>query len=361
MAKMNPRVLLSVALLLVATSVLLTGFTANAASSAASYCYWDSATKQNICVSGTSWFSQPTTSQLPNCPNCPNYSNCPPTQGQWTYVYQQNYQQQTTCLENSKISSYPSYRNYQVPTSQLPNCPYPNYQNYPNCPNYQVPAPQLPKCPNYPNYYYGYPNCPNYQVPTSKLPNCPNYPNYSNYPNCPNYQVQTSQLPKCPNYPNYYYGYYPSHGYEDPITTQTVTATATSYSTVTQTSEVTSTTAIPATVTVTSSATVTSTTTTGDTTSATVTTTATTRDTTAEMLYGSLMAVFLALFLATLVLLVASRSRGSKGSNPRSSQAAVAASGPAYIATSHKCSACGTEVDLGTKFCGNCGAQLRAK
>jgi hypothetical protein len=97
------------------------------------------------------------------------------------------------------------------------------------------------------------------------------------------------------------------------------------------------------------------------TTSATVTTTATTSDTTAEMLYGSLMAVFLALFLATLVLLVGSRSRGSKGSNPQTSQAAIAASGPAYIATSHKCSACGAEVDPATKFCGNCGAQLKAK
>jgi uncharacterized OB-fold protein len=79
------------------------------------------------------------------------------------------------------------------------------------------------------------------------------------------------------------------------------------------------------------------------------------------MLYGSLMAVFLALFLATLVLLVASRSRRSKGSSAQPSQAAVAALAPAYIATSHKCSACGTEVDPGTKFCGNCGAQLKAK
>jgi membrane protease subunit (stomatin/prohibitin family) len=99
------------------------------------------------------------------------------------------------------------------------------------------------------------------------------------------------------------------------------------------------------------------------TTSATVTTTATTRDTTAEMLYGWLMAVFLALFLGTLVMLVVPRFRGSKGSNPQPSQAAIAApaSTQAHIATSHKCSACGTEVDPGTKFCENCGAQLRAK
>jgi hypothetical protein len=94
-----------------------------------------------------------------------------------------------------------------------------------------------------------------------------------------------------------YYSPTPSYGYEVATTTQTVTAT--SYSTVTQTSEVTSTTtSIPVPMTVT--------------TSATVTTTTTTTDTTAEMIYGSLMAVFLALFLATLVLLVGSRSRGSK-------------------------------------------------
>jgi membrane protease subunit (stomatin/prohibitin family) len=97
------------------------------------------------------------------------------------------------------------------------------------------------------------------------------------------------------------------------------------------------------------------------TTSATVTTTATTRDTAAEMLYGSLMAVFLALFLATLVLLVGSRLRGSKGSSPQSSQAAITAPAQAHIATSYRCSACGTDVARGAKFCGNCGAQLKAK
>jgi hypothetical protein len=97
------------------------------------------------------------------------------------------------------------------------------------------------------------------------------------------------------------------------------------------------------------------------TTSATVTSTATTRDTTAEMLYGSLMAVFLALFLATLVLLVGSRLRGSQASNLQSLQATIAAPAQAHIETSHKCSACGTEVAPGTKFCGNCGAQLKAK
>jgi hypothetical protein len=79
------------------------------------------------------------------------------------------------------------------------------------------------------------------------------------------------------------------------------------------------------------------------------------------MLYSSLMAVFLALFLATLVLLVASRSRGSKGSYPQSLQTAITAPAPARIAPSQKCSACGTYADPGTKFCGNCGAQLKAK
>jgi hypothetical protein len=286
----NPRVVLSVILLLAATSVLFTGFTANAATSPASYCYWDPVIKENVCVSEPSEFSQLTTSQqtsqLPNSPNYPNYQNYPPTrftasataapwnaeyspwyttstQGHWTYLYQQ----QTTCLCN------PSY----------PNCPcYPSY-------------------PSYPHHHY---------------------------------------------YPGYGYAYSPGYGYE--VATTTETATAMSYSTVTETSEVTSTTtSVPEPVTVT--------------TSATVTSTATTTDTTTEMLYGSLMAVFLALFLATLVLLVGSRLRGSKGSNPQSSQAAIAAPAPAYVATSHKCSACGTDVDPGTKFCGNCGAQLKAK
>jgi hypothetical protein len=247
MGKMNPKVVLSVLLLLAATSVLFTGFTATAATSAASFCYWDPATKQNVCLSG---FTQSTTSQ---------------------------------------------------------------------------PTPQLPYCPNYPNY----PNYQNYQ----------NYPCYPSYPSYPYYPYNRY-------YPGYGYGYYAGYGYEVVTTTQTVMAT--SYSTVTQTNEVTSTTtSIPAPVTVT--------------TSATVTTTTTTRDTTAEMLYGSLMAVFLALFLATLVLLVGSRSRGSRGLNPQPLQAAVAAPAQAHIATSHKCSACGTDVDPGTKFCGNCGAQLKAK
>ena len=271
MGKMNSRVVLSVILLLVATSVLSTGFTAIATTSAAgSYCQWDPVKKKNVCFSEPSGFSQ-TTSQLPNCPNYPNYSN-------------------------------------------YPNCPkYPNYPNYPNYSNYR----------NYPNYPY-YSNYGNY-------PYSPNYPNYPGYPNYPNYG----------NYANYpYYYSNPSYGYG--VATETVTAT--NYSFVTQTNEVTS---IPAPVTVTASA--------------TVTTTSTTSDTTAETLYSTLMAVFLALFLATLVLLVGTRYRGSKGSNPQSSQAAIARPAPARIATSYRCSACGTGVDLGSKFCGSCGAQLKSK
>jgi hypothetical protein len=231
---MNLRVVLSVVLLLVATSVLSTGFTATAAISApASYCRWDPVTKQNVCVSELSEFSQLTASQ---------------------------------------------------PTSQLRNCPYyPNYSNYPN------------------------------------YPYCPSYPTYPNYP--------------------YYYSN-PSYGYG--VVTETVTAT--SYSFVTETSEVTS---IAAPVTVTKSS--------------TVTTTMTTSDTTAETLYSTLMAVFLALFLATLVLLVGSRYRGSKGPNTQSSQATYARPAQAHIATNYRCSACGTEVDLGSKFCGSCGAQLKTK
>ncbi len=165
-----------------------------------------------------------------------------------------------------------------------------------------------------------------------------------------NYQWQTPCLcnpndPNCLCYPNYpYYQNYPSYGYG--VVTETVTAT--SYSTVTQTSDVTSTTtSIPAPVTAS--------------TTVTDTTTTTTSDTTAETLYSTLMAVFLALFLATLVLLVGSRYRGSKGSNPQSPQAASAPPAQAHMTTSYRCSACKTDVDLGSKFCGSCGARLKSK
>jgi hypothetical protein len=187
--------------------------------------------------------------------------------------------------------------------------------------------------------------------PTSELPNRPNYPNYWNYPNYP-YYPNYRNYPNYPYYPDYpYYPYYystpgypyyysnPSYGYG--VVTETVTAT--SYSFVTQTSEVTS---IPAPVTVTASATVTS--------------TRTTSDTTAETLYATLMAVFLGLFLATLVVLVASRDRGSKRPSSQSSQVtSYARPAQAHIATSYRCSACGTDVDQGSKFCGSCGAALR--
>jgi hypothetical protein len=164
-------------------------------------------------------------------------------------------------------------------------------------------------------------------------PNYPNYPYYRNYPNYPYYYSN-------PNYPYPYYYSNPGYGYG--VVTETVTAT--NYSFVTETSEVTS---IAAPVTVTRSA--------------TVTTTRTTSDTTAETLYGTLMAVFLGLFLGTLVVLVVSRYRGSKGPSPQSSQANYARPAEAHIATSYRCSACGTDVDLGSKFCGSCGAQLGTK
>jgi hypothetical protein len=245
MGKLCSKVALSVLLLLVATSVLSTGFTATEATSApASYCTWDPVTKQNVCVSEPGEFSQSAVSQ---------------------------------------------------PTSQLPNRP--NYPNYPYYPNYR----------NYPNYPY--------------------YPDYPDYP----YYYST------PGYPYYYSN--PSYGYG----VVTETATTTSYLFVTETSEVTS---VPAPVTVTASATVTS--------------TRTTSDTTAETLYATLMAVFLGLFLATLVVLVASRYRGSRGPSSQSSQATTyARPAQAHIATSYRCSACGTDVDLGSKFCGSCGAALR--
>jgi len=67
-----------------------------------------------------------------------------------------------------------------------------------------------------------------------------------------------------------------------------------------------------------------------------------------ETLYGSLMAVFLALFLATLFLLAKSRSMPGI---PRASQRA-------YGRTSYRCSAYGTGVVSSAKFCGKCGASL---
>jgi hypothetical protein len=292
---MNSRVVLSLVLLLVATSVISTGSTASATDdrgplpnpdrltdsmAVASYCTWDPVTKQNVCVSDPSEFSQPT-SRL-DCQKYPNYPNCP------------------------------RYPNYPVPTSKPPTS-------------------QVPNCPKYPYY--------------SNYPNCPNYPYYSNYAKYPYYYSSPIYVYGVPNYSSYpYYYSYPSYGYGDPTAAQTTaqTVTATSYSFVTQTSEVTSI-APPVTVTA----------------SATVTTTSTTKDTTAETLYGTLMAVFLALFLATLVLLVGSRYRGSKGSSPQSSQAASARPAQARIATSYRCSACGTDVDLGSKFCGKCGAAFR--
>jgi hypothetical protein len=82
----------------------------------------------------------------------------------------------------------------------------------------------------------------------------------------------------------------------------------------------------------------------------TLTTTAVTTDTTLEAVLGTLMAVFLALFLVTLFLLLRPRRATN---NPHPVQ-------QGYIATSYKCSACGTDVGPNAKFCGNCGVPLRS-
>jgi hypothetical protein len=251
--KMNLKIVLSVMLLLVAMSVLSSGYAASASDD-----------------------REP-------LPNPDRFSSS--TQYHWTQTYQtyqQTYQQQTYCPCDPYDPSCQCYVNY------------PNYSSYRG----------------YPYYYSSY--------PCLCDPNDPNCLCYTNYP--------------------YYYN--PSYGYG--VVTQTVTAT--NYSFVTQTNQVTST-AAPVTVTA----------------RTTLTTISTTSDTTAETLYGTLMAVFLALFLATLVLLVGSRYRRSKGPNPQSSQAISAPRSQAHIATSYRCSACGTDVDLGSKFCGACGAQLKAK
>ena len=84
---MNPRLVLSVILLLVATIVISTGFTASA-----------------------------TEYRGPHVPNPDRFANS--TQNQWTQTYQQYYQQQTFCLCNPNDPNcscrphYPNYPNY---------------------------------------------------------------------------------------------------------------------------------------------------------------------------------------------------------------------------------------------------------
>ena len=162
----------------------------------------------------------------------------------------------------------------------------------------------------------------------------PCYPNYPNYPyGCnPNYPYACNQ--------NYVYGCNQYYAYPNQYANQyqTATTTATSYSTVTETSFTISTTSIPNPVFITN----------------TLTSTTATTDTTMQTVYGTLMGVFLVLFLATLFMLV--RLRSTTASNPVPSQPQQA-----YIRTSHRCSACGTDVVLNAKFCGKCGVQLTAK
>ena len=145
------------------------------------------------------------------------------------------------------------------------------------------------------------------------------------YYNCYNQQPNNCY----PGYPNYPYCS-PSYGYQVPTTT-----TATAYSLLTETSTTTQTTvSTPNPIFITN------------------TLTTTTTDTTMETLYGSLMAIFLVLFLATLFLLVRPRSEPKADPMPVQSQ-------PAYVRTSYKCSACGNEILPKMKFCGDCGAQLK--
>ena len=115
------------------------------------------------------------------------------------------------------------------------------------------------------------------------------------------------QYPCYPGYPGYPYACYPSapsYPYQYPTTT---TATSTSYLSVTQTSVTTSTAtsiSTPQPVFVTNMLTV---------------TTATT-NTTMETVYGTLMLVFLALFLASLFLLMNARSRTTNNPPPTTQQ-----------------------------------------
>jgi rRNA maturation endonuclease Nob1 len=64
------------------------------------------------------------------------------------------------------------------------------------------------------------------------------------------------------------------------------------------------------------------------------------------------MVVFLALFLASLFLLMNARSRTASSVPPSTPQ-------QAYVATSYRCSACGNDVPPTSKFCGHCGVPLK--
>jgi len=148
---------------------------------------------------------------------------------------------------------------------------------------------------------------------------------YSNcYYNCYN-QPQANCYPGYPAYP------YCSPYYGSQVTTATAYSLLTETSTTTETSV-----SIPNPIFITN----------------TLTTTTATTDTTMETLYGSLMAIFLVLFLATLFLLVRPRTESKTDPMPAQSR-------PAYVRTSYKCSACGNEVLPNMKFCGDCGAQLK--
>ena len=134
--------------------------------------------------------------------------------------------------------------------------------------------------------------------------------------------------------PNYPYGYQNGYPYGYPMATTTETQTLTSYSTVTETSVSTvTTTSVPEPVTSTT----------------TLTSTTVTTDTTLTTVLGGLMALFLVLFLAALLLLWRGRSTGTVPSS----------SNPSQVRASYRCSACGNEVEPKTRFCGSCGVPLK--
>ena len=172
---MNSRVVLSLVVLLVATSVSSTGF------AAASYCHWDPATNQNVCV------NEPY--QLLNCARSPagQYSRYAATSCTSTSL---PVSESESDYYSSHCSSIESYRQagrgvqgvrtpwgYYVARSEegmyvtyywnRPNCPnYPSYSYYANHPCYSTYARQHPcdstyakQYPCYSNYANNYPYC----------------------------------------------------------------------------------------------------------------------------------------------------------------------------------------------------------
>jgi len=148
------------------------------------------------------------------------------------------------------------------------------------------------------------------------------------YYGCYNQYNQPPPAPCYPTTPGYPYCY-PSNGYQ-------LQTTTTAYSLLTETSFTTeTTTSTPSPVFITG----------------TVTSTATVADPTNETIFGSLMLVFVVLFLATLFMLL--RSRTSQ-SNPSYNYPPAS---PAGMATSKSfCVNCGSKLVQGRRYCGACGS-----